>query len=202
MEASLSYVAKCIFPTFLLFGLFKPIHTDLSNSLCAIAIFSLSISGFVFDAMATFICYLLIDMVWRDHKMPSEIVLHHLGCAILTFLGLVIILKLRKPEIVRAISYLLNMEITTPILHAAKRFKRDNFANLALTALAILIMGWIPFRILYPTQSLYLIYNLYISEKTWGILVCLYLIIGLVILQIAWFFRLCVLFVNGWHGIM
>jgi hypothetical protein len=196
MEA-FTFLVEAFLPTLVMFGLFR--NGDLSNAVCASAIAILSLSGFVFESMATFFCYLIIDMAWRDHKMPLEILMHHVGCSILTFIGLLIAVDLIDPMkslVCGAIACLLNMEITTPVLHAAK-FAKKKESSFAGPLLALLIFLWIPFRLLYPFLSIYYFYLLYKATETWAVLVCVNLVILLVVVQVFWFFRLCVLFGNA-----
>lgn len=193
MEA-LRLIGEAMVPTLLLFGLFKKVN--LSNVFCTAAIAFLSLFGLVFESMATFFCYLLLDSSWRNDKMPTEILFHHAGCSILTLIGLLIAVDLKDPIkklVCGAISCLLNMEITSPFLHAAKAAKKKD-SLLAAPLMAVLIVLWIPFRLIYPFLSIYNFYILYTLKTTWSVLICVNLVILLVAVQFMWFFRLCVLF--------
>jgi hypothetical protein len=150
-------------------------------------------------SMALFINYIILDFVFRSEKIQNYMIWHHIIAGSLTFLGLYITLEFEKYSTLLLLisSHLLQMEVTTPILYFAKYCDEQKLNFESLFVLFCLIIFWIPFRIIGPLKSAYLLtsliklqdINLYFKYILQIIFV---LIVFLFAFQIVWFGKLCV----------
>lgn len=194
-----------IFSTVVTFFCSRKIGGTFPNGVCCILICILCWCGFVFPAMASFLCYLFLDMFFRDETMPTEIIIHHVCCAILTLSGMIFIMNSSTSVAqngLYAASAFLSMEATTPILHAGKYFKDRGLDSMAFISLIGLIIAWIPLRLIHPAKGLIIMYTLSQERMNISIVLVCVASIGLFCMQVWWFLRLCVLMMQSVKKIM
>ena len=126
---------------------------------------------------------------------------HHVIGVCLTLTGLHLNLTLKNlfysPILILIASHLLRMEVTTPLLHAAKYFDETKMNFEALFVFFCLLIFWIPYRIIGPLKSVFLVQSLFqidtLDNFTKNCLILIYvLILMLFAFQIVWFYKLCV----------
>jgi hypothetical protein len=140
-----------------------------------------------------FLSYLLFDTFLRRHRLPlnTEGYIHH-AVGILLALGGIYILQTYKFVLLyrQVVSTLLNMELTTPVLHAAWIAKEHNETHLSTILFILLLNMWIPLRLLYPVKFL----KAYLMTLGFEFVhISMFIAISiLVAMQFVWFKQLCV----------
>ena len=166
------------------------------SSLCAVLIAAQSLTNNVVPSMCSFLAYLLVDSFIRDDEIPLEIAVHHAISAVITMAGLLVTSRLSSAPLATALAIaanLLNMEATTPLLHAGYALKRLRFDALAAATLVALIAAWVPLRLIGPWRAFWLIDELALLAPH-ALLPLVKLIVGgLFALQCTWFVKLCAL---------
>lgn len=166
------------------------------SSLCAALIAAQSFTRRVVPSMATFLAYLLLDTFLRDDAIPLEIAAHHAISAVITTAGLLVTSRVQGASLATALSiaaHLLNMEATTPLLHAGYAFKRTRHDALAAATLVALIAAWVPLRLSGPWRAFWLIDDLALSAPHALLPLVRAIIGGLLALQVTWFVKLLTL---------
>ena len=192
----LQIIVQTFLPTFVCFSASKLIGGTFPNIICAFLIFFISWNDQILQSMGTFIWYLILDLFWREDIIPKDIKIHHTVCGFLTLIGLICLLDLPhscREEANVAIGSLLNMEITSPILHFGKSMKDRGHKFEAAIALLILILLWIPLRIYNPFLSFLVFYEMSFIQNNPLLLVASGLIFILSFLQLYWLYRLILL---------
>jgi hypothetical protein len=172
-----------------------------SSFVCTMFIAVTSFYNFNIFSMALFINYLMMDLIFRSEKIPVYMIWHHVIAGCLTLIGLHLNLILKtlfySPILILIASHLLRMEVTTPLLHAAKYFDetKQNFEGLFV--LFCLLVLWIPYRIIGPLNSVFLLQSLLqidtLDNFTKNCLISVYVLIFMLFaFQIVWFYKLCV----------
>jgi hypothetical protein len=169
-----------------------------SSFLSTIIIAVTSLLNFNILSMALFINYIILDLVFRSENIQNYMIWHHIVSGSLTFLGLYITLEFSSNYSLIAIaSHLLQMEITTPFLHFAKYCEDQQLKFESLFVLFCLILVWIPFRIVGPLKSAFIIKSIIeLKETDLFLKNCLKIVFVLIVIlfafQIVWFGKLCV----------
>jgi hypothetical protein len=169
----------------------------LASSLCALIVVAYASLGRAADhGMGAFLVYLALDTGIRSAALPRDIALHHGAAAALTVSGLLLLhftTGYLHATVERIVLLLLNMELTTPVLHAGWAWKRAGYDVAAALTLAILIIMWIPARLIAPWQCLLLMRGMGIAMR--GVLMAPFAVVwtttaGLLLLQVRWFVKL------------
>ena len=170
-----------------------------ASLLCTLLILLYSYFTNTFYGCFTFLIYLLCDtFLRRDGQMKLDNKIHHTLGIIISLFGLYILhnqhheKSLSKPfyYVNSIIQTLLQMEITTPFLHVGWILKEQGEIHGTILSFVIVLLLWIPFRILYPIQALgkYMILN----ESNLINNTIELIIFSLICMQIIWFTKLCV----------
>ena len=150
----------------------------------------------VFYAMCIFLTYLLIDYFCLNRSQPLtiDVVFHHIVGIFIVLFGLYE-LHYNEIQIYRHVSRFLDMEITTPFLHVSWILYNDyKNKTLAIILFGILLILWVPFRLLYPTKA---VFELFLQHESFKFSSQNDRIVGFpffacfILLQYYWFLQLC-----------
>lgn len=176
-----------------------------ASSLCALFIVWLCWSDYVHFALGTFVCYLALDATVRFEPMPADIIAHHGLCILLSLSGLFLTLEASgatRDTLDTVIYHLLCMEATSPLLHAGWGLKAAGHRAAAGAALLLLIVAWVPARLIGPAKAFFWLIALCKLFSHPLLIVATTLVGALVLLQVAWFFRLCALALSFIHNFL
>lgn len=179
-------------------GMWSTEHGErLASSLCALVVVALSaIAGAADHGMGAFLVYLALDTSIRSSPLPRDIAVHHAAAGALTVSGLLLLQTTTgylHDTVAQIVLLLLNMELTTPVLHLGWALKRAGYDAGALAALVLLLAMWIPFRLVAPWQCLLLMRGMGIAMR--GALFAPFAVVwtmtvALLVLQVRWFVKL------------
>lgn len=163
---------------------------------------SLEVCGFFYGyhngttvAMICFASYLLSDTLCRSSPLAHDTLFHHLVAFFVVGFGLY--KNWFNADYYSKITPFLYMEVTTPVLHMSWIFYNEKSCmkkQLAKILFPILILLWVPFRLYFPSITVYRIFYTNLNDllivDSLQTIFALIVFVSFVLLQFFWFYKL------------